>query len=88
MVLCAIWYHLSNLKNAKNTHGGVLIIVKLQTLLKCTLLHGFMSRFLNCTNSNKSLNVPHISNSSEVKESYPGICDDVAGNLDLRAIRE
>ena len=27
---CAIWYHLYNLKNIKNTHGGVLILVKLQ----------------------------------------------------------
>ena len=27
---CAIWYHLHNLKNVKNTHGGVLILVKLQ----------------------------------------------------------
>ena len=25
---CAIWYHLYNLKNVKNTHGGVLILVK------------------------------------------------------------
>ena len=27
---CAIWYHLYNLKNVKNTHGGVLILAKLQ----------------------------------------------------------
>ena len=27
---CAIWYHLYNMKNAKNTHGGVLILVKFQ----------------------------------------------------------
>ena len=27
---CAVWYHLYNLKNVKNTHGGVLILVKLQ----------------------------------------------------------
>ena len=27
---CAIWYHLHNSKNVKNTHGGVLILVKLQ----------------------------------------------------------
>ena len=27
---CAIWYHLYNLKNVKNTHGGVLILIKLQ----------------------------------------------------------
>ena len=24
VVRCAIWYHLYNLKNVKNTHGGVL----------------------------------------------------------------
>ena len=27
---CAIWYHLCNLKNVKNTHGWVLLLVKLQ----------------------------------------------------------
>ena len=27
---CAIWHHLYNLKNVKNTHGGVLLLVKLQ----------------------------------------------------------
>ena len=30
MVRCAIWYNFYNLKNVKNTHGGVLILVKLQ----------------------------------------------------------
>ena len=29
-MLCAIWYHLYNLKNVKNTHGGMLLLVKLQ----------------------------------------------------------
>ena len=29
---CAIWYHLHNLKYVKNTHGGVLLLVKLQAL--------------------------------------------------------
>ena len=28
-MLCAIWYHLYNLKSVKNTHEGVLILVKL-----------------------------------------------------------
>ena len=28
--LCAIWYHLYNLKNVKNTHGEMLLLVKLQ----------------------------------------------------------
>ena len=30
MMLCAIWYSLFNLKNVQNTHGGVLILPKLQ----------------------------------------------------------
>ena len=42
---CAISYHLCKLKNVKNTHGGVLLLVKL-----VTLLYGCCSRFLNCTN--------------------------------------
>ena len=29
---CVIWYHSYNLKNVKNTHGGVLILVTLQAL--------------------------------------------------------
>ena len=27
-MLCAIWYYLYKLKNVKNTHGGVLLLVK------------------------------------------------------------
>ena len=42
-MFCAIWYHFYNLKNVKNTHGGVLLLVK---LLKVTLLHGFFFTFL------------------------------------------
>ena len=30
VMLCAIWHHLYNLKNAKNIHGGVLLLLKLQ----------------------------------------------------------
>ena len=30
VMFCAIWYHLHNLKNVKNTQGGVLLLVKLQ----------------------------------------------------------
>ena len=66
VVRCTIWYYLYNLKNVKNTHGGLLILVKLQasflflqgTFLKLTLLHGCFSYFLNCTNGT---NAPHIS---------------------------
>ena len=67
VIRCAIWYHQYNLKNVKNTHGGVLILVKLQacrlkhaTLLKLTLLHGCFLGFLNCTNGTKSRNASHI----------------------------
>ena len=29
VVRCGIWYHSYNLKNVKNTHGGVLISVRI-----------------------------------------------------------
>ena len=55
--LCSIRYHLYNLKNMENTHGGVLLLVKQQaTIVKVTLLHGCFPRFLNCTNDTKSRN--------------------------------
>ena len=57
---CAIWYHLYNFKNVKNTHGGVLLLVKLQALLKVALLHGCFARFLNCANGTKSRKTSHI----------------------------
>ena len=39
------------LKNVKNSHGGVLLLVKLQA--SASLLHASFSRFLNCTNGPK-----------------------------------
>ena len=67
LVRCPIWYHLYDLKNLKNTHGEVLLLVKLQAevlilenLLKVTLLRGCLSRFLNCTNGTKSRNAPYM----------------------------
>ena len=42
---CAIWYHLYNLKNVKNAHGGVLKFKP--ATLKVTLLHGCFSCFVN-----------------------------------------
>ena len=29
VMFCAIWYRLNNSKNVKNTHGGVLFLVKM-----------------------------------------------------------
>ena len=58
---CAICYHLFNFKNAKNTHEGVSVLVKLHlpaNLLKVTLILGYFSRFINCTNGTKSRNAP------------------------------
>ena len=51
---CAILYHLYNLKNVKNTHGGVLILVKLQAsacnFTKINTPPWAFFTFLNCTN--------------------------------------
>ena len=55
VVHCAIWYDLHNLKNVKNTHGGVLILA-----LKLTLLHWCFSRSLHCTNDTKPSNVSQM----------------------------
>ena len=52
---CTTWHHLYNLKSMKNTHGGVLLLLKLPaTLLKVTLLHSFFSGFLDCAKDTKS----------------------------------
>ena len=59
-MLCAIWYHLYILKTMKSNRGGVLLLVKLQALLKVKLLNGCFSRFLNCANGTKSRNTSHI----------------------------
>ena len=63
MMRCAIWYQLYSLKNVKNAHGGVLLLVKLQAksrLNVTTLLHGCFLRFLNCTNGTKLRKTSHI----------------------------
>ena len=54
----AICYHLHNLKNVKNTHGGVSLLVKLQAYFtKSNNLYGCFLRFSKCTNSTKLCNV-------------------------------
>ena len=60
VMFCAIWYHLYNLKNIKNTNGGVLHLVRLQALLQITLLHGCFSGFLNCTNGTNLRNASRM----------------------------
>ena len=37
-VWCTIWYNFYNLKNLKNTHGGVLLLVRLQAHTKCLMI--------------------------------------------------
>ena len=51
-----ILYHLHNLKNLKNTHEGVLLLVKLQAWV---FTFSWFSRFLNCTNETKSRKASH-----------------------------
>ena len=63
--LCAIWYHLYNLKDVKNSHGGVLLLAKLQAkacnFTKRNTAPWVFSCFLNCINSTKSRKGSHIS---------------------------
>ena len=45
---CLIWYHLCNLKNMKNTHGGVLILVKLQASARYQYINLVTIQYKNC----------------------------------------
>ena len=55
LMCCAIWYHLCNLRNVKNNHGWVLLLLKKPvTLLKVTLLYGCFSLVLNSKDGTKS----------------------------------
>ena len=68
--LCAIWYHLYNVTNVKNTHGGLLLLVKSKVATKASnftksktkvaLLHRCFSRFLNCANGINSRKAPQM----------------------------
>ena len=75
-MLWAIWYYLYNLKNVKNTHGGELLLVKLQAsacyFTKVTILHGCFSRFLNSANGTKSRKTPLL---------FPHICCNLVASL-------
>ena len=69
----AIWYHLYNSKNVKNTMEA-LLLVKLQAsawnFTKGTLLHGCFPRFLHCTNGNKSGNASQSNNATLLCITY------------------
>ena len=41
-MLCPIWYHLYNYKDVKNTHGGVLLLVKLKAKRKILALRSYI----------------------------------------------
>ena len=64
VMFCAIWYHLFNLKNVKNTHGGVLFLVKLNAsacnFTICNTPPWVLLRFLNCTKGTKSRKTSHM----------------------------
>ena len=56
-MFCAIWYYLYNLKDVKNTHGGFLLLVKLQAFNTSPWV---FFTFLNCTNCTKSRNASYM----------------------------
>ena len=61
--LRTIWYHFYNLKNLKNTNGGVVLLVKLQAKLcsfsKSNTPPWVFSSFLNFTNDTISRKASH-----------------------------
>ena len=63
-MLCKIWFYLRNLKNVKNTHRGVLLLVKLQAsaynFTKSNTPPLVFFTFLNCTHGTKSRKVSQM----------------------------
>ena len=61
---CAIWHHFHIFNDMKNTHGGLLLLVKLQpeayNFTKSKTPPWAFFTFLNCTNGAKSRNASHI----------------------------
>ena len=57
-MLHTTWYHLYNIKNLKNAHGRLLLLVKLQALAynvtKSNTPPWVFFTYLNCTNGIKS----------------------------------
>ena len=64
VTLSMIWNQLYNLKNVKNTHSEVIVLLscrlKLATLVIVSLLHGCFSSFLDCANGTKSRKASNV----------------------------
>ena len=64
LILSAIWYHLYNFKNLKNTHGMVILLFKLQVEVsnfnKSITLPWMFLRFSNYTNGTKLRKTLHL----------------------------
>ena len=72
---CAIWYHLYKLKTLENTHGEVLLLLKLQALsLQLTKSNTPLWVFLNYTNGTKSCKTLHILQSRLLDYSIRSQC--------------
>ena len=55
-MLCAIWHHMYNLINVKNTHGGGLVLAKLLTLQfpkNYVMLYTILNHLYNLKNVKK-----------------------------------
>ena len=60
ILLLNLWFHGKNFAKTSNGLKTVLLWCVALALLKVSLLHGCFSRFLNCTNDNKSRNATLI----------------------------
>ena len=86
-MLCAIWYPLYSFKNVKNTHGGVLLLVKQQAkscnFTKSINIRGCFLRFLNCKNGTKSRKASHI-----IKDYFPRFCKATGNDKDCKSFHQ
>ena len=66
VMVCAVWNYLHDLKNVKNTHGGMILKVKLQikvcNVTKSNTAPWVFLTFSKLKNGTKSHNIPHTKN--------------------------
>ena len=74
-MLCTIWYHLYNLKNVENTHGGVLLLVKLQNwaFLRLQMVQMIPNRATHHNFMKWLPSITYIKSASNMKASFDKI---------------
>ena len=86
VMFCAIWYHFYNLKNVENSHGGVLLLVKLQKAYNFTksntppwmfFMFFKLYKWYQIAQRIKPLRIPNVARKWSFDGRFPWKCEQV-----------